>query len=33
MGLPLFLWHRGFFKQLGEACGGFIVVGEDTAVR
>ena len=32
LGLPFFfLWDKGFFKQFGDACGGFVAVGEDIA--
>ncbi|RVX16300.1 hypothetical protein CK203_014320 [Vitis vinifera] len=31
VGLPLHLWSREVFKSIGERCGGFIVVDEDTA--
>ena len=30
MGLPLCLWHREFFKQVGDACGGYLGVDEKT---
>ena len=31
-GYPFFfLWDKGFFKQFGDACGGFVAVGEDIA--
>lgn len=28
VGLPLCLWHRDFFKQVGDACEGFLGVDE-----
>ena len=31
VGLPLHLWSREVFKSIGERCGGFIAVDEDTA--
>ena len=31
IGLPLFLWDRDFFKQVGAACGGFLWVDEEIA--
>ena len=30
-GLPLHLWSREVFKRIGECCGGFVVVDEETA--
>ncbi|RVW80659.1 hypothetical protein CK203_044359 [Vitis vinifera] len=30
VGLPLHLWSREVFKSIGERCGGFIAVDEDT---
>ena len=30
MGLPLCLWHREFFKQVGDACGDYLGVDEKT---
>ena len=30
VGLPLHLWSREVFKSIGESCGGFIVVDEET---
>lgn len=29
MRLPLCLWHRVFFKQVGDACGGYLGVDEE----
>ena len=31
IGLPLHLWSREVFKSIGESCGGFIAVDEETA--
>lgn len=31
LGLPLFLCDKGFFKEFGDASGGFVAVDEDTA--
>ena len=31
IGLPLHLWSREVFKSIGERCGGFIAVDEETA--
>lgn len=31
VGLPLFLCDRVSFKQVGDACGGFLGVDEETA--
>ena len=31
VGLPLHLWSREVFKRIGECCGGFVVVDEETA--
>ena len=31
MGLPLHLWSREMFKKIGDGCGGFVAVDEDTA--
>ena len=31
VGLPLHLWSREVFKSIGERCGGFIAVDEETA--
>ena len=33
MGLPLHLWGMNFFKRLGDACGRFVSVDEDTMER
>ena len=30
VGLPLCLWHRDFFRQVGDACGGYLGVDEET---
>ena len=30
IGLPFHLWSREVFKRIGESCGGFIVVDEET---
>lgn len=30
LGLPLHLWSRELLKKIGDCCGGFIVVDEDT---
>ena len=30
LGLPLFLWDKSFFKQVGDACDGFLGVDEET---
>ena len=30
VGLPLCLWHRDFFKQVGDACEGFLGVDEES---
>ena len=32
-GLPLHLWGMSFFKSLGDACGRFVSVDEDTKER
>ena len=31
VGLPLHLWSREVFKRIGECCGGFVAVDEETA--
>ena len=31
VGLPIHLWSREVFKRIGECCGGFVVVDEETA--
>ena len=31
--LPLYLWGKDFFKRVGDACGGFVVVDVDTTER
>ena len=31
IGLPFHLWSREVFKSIGESCGGFIAVDEETA--
>ena len=31
VGLPLHLWSREVFKSIGECCGGFVAVDEETA--
>lgn len=31
MGHPLHLWSKELIKKIGNVCGGFIVVDEDTA--
>ena len=31
LGLPLFLWDGEFFKQVGDACGGFVMMDEETS--
>ena len=31
VGLPLHIWSREVFKSIGERCGGFIAVDEETA--
>lgn len=33
IGLPLHLWTNKNFKTLGHACGGFLEVDRDTALR
>ncbi|KAL6313953.1 hypothetical protein AAG906_011683 [Vitis piasezkii] len=33
LGLPLHFWGEQFFKRLGDACGGFITVDEETRER
>ena len=33
LGLPLHLWGKALFKRLGEACGRFVTVDEDTMKR
>ena len=33
LGLPVHLWGREFFKWLGDACGGFVAVDEETTER
>ena len=33
LGLPLHLWGKALFKRLGEACGRFVTVDEDTMER
>ena len=30
VGLPLHLWSREVFRKIGEVCGGFVAVDEDT---
>ena len=30
VGLPLHFWSREVFKNIGECCGGFVAVDEDT---
>ena len=30
VGLPLHMWSREGFKKIGDGCGGFIAVDEDT---
>ena len=30
VGLPLHLWSREVFKRIGECCGGFVAVDEET---
>ena len=30
VGLPLHLWSLEVFKRIGDGCGGFVVVDEDT---
>ncbi|KAL6322405.1 hypothetical protein AAG906_007959 [Vitis piasezkii] len=30
VGLPLCLWHRDFFRQVGDVCGGHLWVDEET---
>ena len=32
LGLPLHLWGREVFKKLGDCCGGFVAMGEDTVL-
>ena len=32
VGLPFHLWSREVFKRIGESCGGFIAVDEETAL-
>ena len=32
VGLPLHLWSRDVFKSIGDYCGGFVAVDEDTAL-
>ena len=32
VGLPLHLWSREVFKRIGECCGGFVVVDEETTL-
>ncbi|RVW76361.1 hypothetical protein CK203_049878 [Vitis vinifera] len=32
VGLPLHLWSREVFKRIGDCCGGFVVVDEETAL-
>ena len=29
-GLPLQFWSMEFFKKVGDACGGFVAVDEET---
>lgn len=31
LGLPLHFWSQEVFKKLGDCCGGFLAVDEDTA--
>lgn len=33
VGLSVHLWGREFFKMLGDACGGFVVVDEEMKER
>ena len=30
VGLPLHLWSRDVFKRIGESCGGFLAVDDET---
>ena len=30
MGLSLHFWNREVFRKLGDSCGGFVVVDDDT---
>ena len=32
VGLPLHLWSREVFKRIGDCCGGFVAVDEETAL-
>ena len=32
LGFPLHLWSRVVFKKIGDECGGFVVVDEDTTL-
>lgn len=32
-GLPMHLWGKEFFKRVGDACGGFVVVDMETEER
>ena len=31
VGLPLHFWSREVFRKIGDCCGGFVVLDEDTA--
>ena len=31
MGLPVHLWNQNVLKKIGDECGGFITVDEDTS--
>lgn len=33
VGLLIHLWEKDFFKNIGDACGGFMAADEDTTLR